>query len=189
MTSLGTCQGSTKHACTGFQYRNVTCFDTCGLPVDDAFCSEFEEKPEERVTCSLPCLRNCVTSEFGAWSSCDGCFRSHKSRFRTVVRTPQNGGLECRDVSETFECNLDRTCFESRTDNFLHRAHAWSACEELRKNVLPRQLRRTVNRAKANHVIGMQRRNVTCVNATGYDAHQRWVRFLALFHLLFALSE
>ena len=71
--------------------------------------------------CKLPCAEDCVmTSEYGPWSSCDRCWTQNRTRVRTLLRLPSNGGENCTGVTQTQPCGYREHCGHGEINYHLY---------------------------------------------------------------------
>lgn len=90
--------------CTGvcFRHRDIqTANNECGVP-----CTGLKQETKRCV--SSECVkvpRGCQFSDWSEWSPCGTDFTAQKSRNRTIVVYPQDGGAECNGATnETLPC-------------------------------------------------------------------------------------
>lgn len=121
----------------GIQTREVACVQKAdGEAAEDAICEYFEPKPRLEQACLIPCPRDCVVSQFGAWTPCSKtCGMGLQNRIRTVLAPPLFGGSACPNLTEFQTCQLG-TC-ESNETLYSLRVGPWGPCTV----PLPRQAR------------------------------------------------
>jgi hypothetical protein len=63
---------------------------------------------EETQACNMEaCAVNCEQSAWSEWSVCDKtCGGGTQKRTRTTITPAANGGVECGQLEETQECNM-----------------------------------------------------------------------------------
>uniref|UniRef100_A0A8C5F6K6 Thrombospondin, type I, domain containing 7Aa n=1 Tax=Gadus morhua TaxID=8049 RepID=A0A8C5F6K6_GADMO len=90
----------------GLQTREVACVQKADAgPAEDAICEYFEPKPRLEQACLIPCPRDCVVSEFSAWTSCSKtCGTGLQNRIRWVLAPPLFGGETCPNLTEFHTC-------------------------------------------------------------------------------------
>uniref|UniRef100_H3D083 Thrombospondin type-1 domain-containing protein 7A n=1 Tax=Tetraodon nigroviridis TaxID=99883 RepID=H3D083_TETNG len=114
----------------GVQSRKIRCVkkgtsdEASG--VDAGLCDQ-EEMPSRAQVCFLACPKDCVTSAWGAWSSCSLPCDSGTSRNRTrqILRLPASPqDSPCPDLVQSEPCVLNSTCFTHE-----YRVSDWSTCQ------------------------------------------------------------
>lgn len=112
----------------GIQTREVGCVHkTNGEPADDTICEYFEPKPRLEQACLIPCPRDCVVSQFTAWTSCSKtCGMGLQNRIRSVLAPPLFGGAACPNLTEFQTCQL-RAC-EGNESLYSLKVGPWGPC-------------------------------------------------------------
>merc|ERR1719160_1630455 len=68
----------------------------------------------DRVCNDVPCPIDCEVETWSGWSTCSAdCGGGVKQRVRSVITTPQHGGVRCGETTETEPCNMqscDKDC-------------------------------------------------------------------------------
>ena len=98
----------------GMQYRRNVCanlhFTDSGTilfhPVDDAFCSFLGlTRSIESQVCNVKCERDCIQTDWSAWSSCSvSCGSGNRTRSRTILTPPEPRGRQCGSALEMDVC-------------------------------------------------------------------------------------
>ncbi|KAJ8049764.1 Thrombospondin type-1 domain-containing protein 7A [Holothuria leucospilota] len=108
MSDWSSCQLINKSSICGpgFRNRSVSC------PAGEEFgadCAARGVKPPTETSCYLPCVGDCVVSEWSEFSPCspDCDPVGHKTRSRSIIRPPSPDGLACPELNETIECGLE----------------------------------------------------------------------------------
>lgn len=112
----------------GIQTREVGCVHKSnGEPADDTICEYFEPKPRLEQACLIPCPRDCVVSQFTAWTSCSKtCGIGLQNRIRFVLAPPLFGGAACPNLTEFQTCQL-RAC-EGNESLYSLKVGPWGPC-------------------------------------------------------------
>jgi hypothetical protein len=82
--------------------------------------------PTDTVACNMqPCKVDCVTSSFGAFSTCSrSCGTGYKKRTRNLITAANHGGKKCPPMEHVLECNQH----ECPTDCVVSPHAPWEAC-------------------------------------------------------------
>ena len=146
----------------GIQIRNVTCDAKCGgkAEVEDV-CEQFNTRPVSSRVCKLNCPQDCIATEFGDWSDCNSCWIKNRTRYRTVLQVPSNGGQNCTDLFEHKACVLERECYEHRHTNYQFKVGNWTECMSFHGVKGRRKIH------GFNAVLGHRRRTVDCISING----------------------
>lgn len=112
----------------GIQTREVGCVHKSnGEPAEDTICEYFEPKPRLEQACLIPCPRDCVVSQFTAWTSCSKtCGMGLQNRIRFVLAPPLFGGAACPNLTEFQTCQL-RAC-EGNESLYSLKVGPWGPC-------------------------------------------------------------
>ena len=137
----------------GIRYRNITCvWRDDGRLEDDSVCSEFAPKPDEQEKCQLKCPQDCVMSPFSPWQNCDTCIISNRTRTRSLIVPPANGGTLCPHFTEMIPC-------DSCKNTYTYHIGTWNDCSR----------DKSFNSMNRIHpLIGFQERRIQCLNSYGF---------------------
>ena len=192
--------GASELAAYGVQTRNVTCSTRCDadeLAPSAAACEYFEPAPRSSRPCRLPCPQDCIVTDFGPWSSCGvggtggggdmsncGGGVRNRTRHRTILSAPVNGGRSCPGIVETERCPTAAAAGErcrgggggggggggsnavttanggGGTGGNRYRVGRWSDCTALHDGDKRRSQKQFV-------VLGLRRRTVDCTTSGG----------------------
>nr|XP_032801799.1 thrombospondin type-1 domain-containing protein 7A-like isoform X2 [Petromyzon marinus] len=123
----------------GWKKRDVVCtWKDNGTEVLDMeqLCRVFDPRPSDQESCTAACPRDCVASEFSAWSPCErpcGADSGLQYRTRTVLVPPEFGGALCPNLTEVHSCRDDSAC-DGGDGGFKYslRVGPWSDCRPAR---------------------------------------------------------
>ncbi|XP_067132725.1 thrombospondin type-1 domain-containing protein 7B-like [Centruroides vittatus] len=134
----------------------------------DEVCSSFYIKPVVEKRCITRCPQNCVVSAFGEWSECKVCGSVNRTRIRTVLVAPEEGGRFCPPLIQSEPCEHRRECLKQVGSDreYSLKLGRWSSC--LSKT--------SENRNSSSNVprVGFRTRNVSCIDGFGQDVHLSW---------------
>ncbi|GAB6032368.1 thrombospondin, type I, domain containing [Chamberlinius hualienensis] len=160
---------STSRYLRGVMIRDVVCVfrkNNHSQPrlVSEEACKQFEEKPNNRLSCTVPRSQDCIVTEFGPWLSCRGCSGSgNRTRIRRVLVASRHGGRPCPKLSETEICKeAEVSCLQhpQRMREYKLRIGPWSDCFSLEHNHEDMQYGYWAS-------VGYQTRDVTCKDENG----------------------
>lgn len=146
----------------GVKTRRVECVAKCGGPAPtEDICQHFVIKPAMEQPCELRCPQNCIVSQFGPWNECTDCGTNSRTRYRTVLALPQNGGHTCPDLSQYQPCSLPKKCLNHRYASHKYKVGNWTECIRFHGNNNRR------NMQKFSSLLGHRRRTVDCIDSKG----------------------
>lgn len=77
----------------------------CYIRHDFVIFSEVRSEKSNQNFCLFISVIDCLLSEWGPWSECDAkCGTGSRSRTRTVLRAPENGGKHCVSLTQKQGC-------------------------------------------------------------------------------------
>ncbi|XP_070587525.1 thrombospondin type-1 domain-containing protein 7B [Erythrolamprus reginae] len=115
----------------GLQHRTVQCIQKLNRTVvAKEICGYFTPQPSTEQACLIPCPRDCVVSEFSAWSECSKhCGKSIQHRIRFIIAPPLYGGNKCPNLTEYRVCEVSMSCpHEEEEYSYSLKVGPWSKC-------------------------------------------------------------
>lgn len=101
------------------------------------------------------CVQNCAVSQWGSWSSCNCSVDLFRSRSRSVVSPPRNGGFSCPGLVERSLCGCAlHFPFDSQPRRYTWKTGEWQDCRALD--------------ASSQCGNGLRSRTVLCVDLNGH---------------------
>ncbi|NXK87861.1 THS7B protein, partial [Formicarius rufipectus] len=171
----------------GLQRRSVRCLrrpNGTAVPAD--VCEYFTPQPPSEQACLVPCPRDCVVSQFSAWSPCGAaCARTLQHRRRAVLAPPLFGGAPCPVLAESRPCGAPACAATEEQHTHSLRVGPWGPCRLPRpvgvepagraeRHVGSDSAERLPGSGQQQHggdvEIGYQSRQVRCVRSDGRHA-------------------
>ncbi|KAL2302110.1 hypothetical protein Nmel_009521 [Mimus melanotis] len=114
----------------GLQRRSVRCLQKLNRTVvSSEICEHFGPQPPAEQACLVPCPRDCVVSEFSAWSRCgQSCARGLQHRTRAVIAPPLYGGAPCPNLTESRPCGAAACPLGEEQHTYSLRLGPWGQC-------------------------------------------------------------
>ncbi|NXO34104.1 THS7B protein, partial [Locustella ochotensis] len=114
----------------GLQRRGVRCLQKLNrTEVSAEICEYFSPRPPAEQACLVPCPRDCVVSQFSAWSPCGpGCARRLQHRARAVLAPPLYGGAPCPSLTESRACGAPACPLGEEQHTYSLRLGPWGEC-------------------------------------------------------------
>ncbi|KAI1237370.1 Thrombospondin type-1 domain-containing protein 7B, partial [Lamprotornis superbus] len=114
----------------GLQRRSVRCLQKLNRTVvASEICEHFGPQPPAEQACLVPCPRDCVVSQFSAWSRCgQGCARGLQHRTRSVIAPPLYGGAPCPNLTESRPCRAPACPLGEEQHTYSLRLGPWGQC-------------------------------------------------------------
>nr|XP_038038274.1 LOW QUALITY PROTEIN: thrombospondin type-1 domain-containing protein 7B [Anas platyrhynchos] len=135
VSGWGTCvPGGEAGACVtaqhGLQHRSARCLQKLNRStVASEICEHLAPRPPLEQACLVPCPRDCVVSDFSAWSQCGGgCARTMRHRTRTVVAPPLYGGAPCPNLTESRLCEMAACPLGEEEHTYSLKVGPWGEC-------------------------------------------------------------
>uniref|UniRef100_A0A8C3TQM7 Thrombospondin type 1 domain containing 7B n=1 Tax=Catharus ustulatus TaxID=91951 RepID=A0A8C3TQM7_CATUS len=115
----------------GLQRRSVRCLQKLNRTVvSSEICEYFSPQPPAEQACLVPCPRDCVVSQFSAWSPCgQGCARGLQHRTRAVIAPPLYGGAPCPNLTESRACGAPACPLGEEQHTYSLRLGPWGQCQ------------------------------------------------------------
>ncbi|KAF4788173.1 thrombospondin type-1 domain-containing protein 7B-like protein [Turdus rufiventris] len=115
----------------GLQRRSVRCLQKLNRTVvSSEICEYFSPQPPAEQACLVPCPRDCVVSQFSAWSPCgQGCARGLQHRTRAVIAPPLYGGAPCPNLTESRACGAPTCPLGEEQHTYSLRLGPWGQCQ------------------------------------------------------------
>ncbi|XP_067132714.1 thrombospondin type-1 domain-containing protein 7B-like [Centruroides vittatus] len=159
---------SKKHASSecdrsGWQERSVHCVRnhnrSLHRTIKDSNCLALHPRPPKERSCLLKCPQDCIVSLFGNWSGCGVCGPVNRTRTRSVLVAPKDGGRECPHLTESRECSVYTECLRDvrLPTDFVLKIGPWSPCT----------VENDDTSSSRQPVVGYRKRNVTCIDKMG----------------------
>ncbi|XP_072316265.1 thrombospondin, type I, domain containing 7Ab [Eucyclogobius newberryi] len=148
----------------GTQTAIVQCVNSTGWAVDRSLCSSSPAPAPE--PCEVPCSRDCVLSEWTAWSSCSQTCSSKtiegkQMRTRSILAyNAGEGGALCPNSSALQEV---RNCNEHACTVYHWQTGAWGACTEDPTTSSSFSSSANTSSTQGPCAMGVQTRKVICV--------------------------
>ncbi|XP_033646460.1 thrombospondin type-1 domain-containing protein 7B-like, partial [Asterias rubens] len=109
----------------GSEHRSILCQRSDSTFVPLHFCeSSAATPPSTQAACDVPCVVDCIVSEWMAWSPCtQACGRGLKTRMRDILQQSANGGRSCPPLIDSM------ICIEMMCDKLEWEVSEWGPCE------------------------------------------------------------
>uniref|UniRef100_A0A3B3BBP5 Thrombospondin type-1 domain-containing protein 7A n=1 Tax=Oryzias melastigma TaxID=30732 RepID=A0A3B3BBP5_ORYME len=165
LLSLEKCLPADGQQCgPGARQPQVRCINSSGKSVDGSLCSPFP--PPEPVACDVPCSRDCVLSDWTAWSTCSQTCSSKtvegkQMRTRSILAyNAGEGGALCPNSSALQEV---RNCNEHACTVYHWQTGPWGPCTEDPSSPSFNASAAVRSSSQGPCSLGMQTRKVICV--------------------------